>query len=519
MKHRSECSVTSTSPRRGGNLALLGLALLGAILAALLLAGPAAAAPVQVGEFEVADGGDTSSLSLAADEKSGDVFVLNQEKEAIERFHFNGVSWSRVAAIEGSEVGGFGFGVNLNALAIDQASGDLYVLSISNGVYAFAPNASSPSGFEERWHQGVISGYSYIGIAVDPAGQPWLSILSPEHKVLQLDAATGEPSGEEFEITPAGRIAFDSAGTLYDWEIFEQLQGVNQYVGGHFERTIQPSTYPGALAARAGTNTLFYVGAFSPSEFELMELDTEGNRLDGVSVPSTWLGAVTGNRLNIAVDAAHYRVFVSNGPEREVVVFALPASLALNITGQGSVECEVEELGPEPCGSYVEGTKVTLIGTPEPGNVLAGWIGCKQLSPADPSTCEVTIKEGTEVTAIFLTEGTQGSAGPQGPAGSNGATGPQGPAGPQGSVGPQGKEGPAGKVACVVKKKGKKVKVTCTVKQSASASRVHWRLMRAGHAFRHGIARHGHLSLGALSTGHYRLLVEGQKEATEIVIG
>src|SRR5439155_1448739 len=113
-----------------------------------------------------------------------------------------------------------------------------------------------------------------------------------------------------------------------------------------------------------------------------------------------------------------------------------------------------------------------------------------------------------------------------------GPSGPQGPRGGQGPRGPRGPRGPPGrnaKVTCKVKKsKGaKKVKVTCKVVlvKKTSRARIHWRLLRRGHAVAHGVARakHGRLqlrlsNLGHLRRGHYTLRIAGRRAGTRIVI-
>jgi hypothetical protein len=224
--------------------------------------------------------------------------------------------------------------------------------------------------------------------------------------------------------------------------------------------------------------------------------------------------------------------------------------LTVWVTGQGTVSSNPAGLtcaGEECSGSF--SGPVTLTATPATGFTFAGWVGCKHTGAG---TCTVDVTAATEVTAVFLEKGAQGpagspgtpgspgSTGPAGPAGLTGPggavgpagqTGPQGPAGPAGAkgdtgaAGPQGAQGPAGpaaKVTCKVKN-GTKVKVTCTVKQSASASslRLNWKLTGGGHTYRHGIAGAGspRLHLDGLGQGRYELHVEGQKKATEIVVG
>lgn len=496
-------------PRSG--LVRLAVAIIASLCAAMALAGPAAAEPVEVASF---GGGETPAgsfeargLAPAADEKTGDLFVADGINEVVDRFHFNGIAWTYVSQIKGSETtfGGFGFGNSRYAsIAVDQATGDIYTSSLSFDL-KFKPSPLSPSGYEQVWsHEGFA-----WGLALDSEGNPWINtggILT------QLSAATGEPTGKE-ETVEGRKFTFDGSGNVYLAE--GESGGANKYDNtGAFVETIDSGNFNDtAVAVEAATSDL-YVAAEGTG---LNVFDPNGNLLFALPV------ATAGSEYHeLTIDNAHHRVIVTDKVRGVVRVFTVPFQLPLNVNGNGSVECEVEGGGAEPCGSYLEGTKVTLIGTPAAGSTLAGWIGCKQTGE---STCEVTVGEDTEVTAVFLKEGTQGAQGEPGEPGAKGAsggTGPTGPQGPAGPQGPQGKEGPAGKVTCKVKQKGKKVKVTCTVKSAgASSSALRWKLMRHGRAYSHGVARDGRLQLDLshLRPGRYELHVGGQAGATTIVIG
>lgn len=204
----------------------------------------------------------------------------------------------------------------------------------------------------------------------------------------------------------------------------------------------------------------------------------------------------------------------------------------------GNEHGTIKSLAPDSrinCGTecdavYEEGEAVELEAEAASGSVLAGWLGCHPVVGQE-QRCRVTLSgKEVDVTAVFITEGSQGqpglpgangknivvgtatptecaeggitvevegepetknaicdggagapgstgaqgpqgAAGPQGVQGLIGPNGPQGAAGAQGSEGKQGAQGPAGKngkVTCKVQqqKNGKKVKVTCTVKYS-----------------------------------------------------
>jgi Collagen triple helix repeat (20 copies)/Divergent InlB B-repeat domain len=217
----------------------------------------------------------------------------------------------------------------------------------------------------------------------------------------------------------------------------------------------------------------------------------------------------------------------------------------------GSAEGSVTSVSPDnaiDCGGeceapYGSGTVVTLEAHPDSGVVFAGWVGCRH---SGALTCEVTIADETEVTAIFVKNGVIGPLGPQGPKGETGSAGPQGPAGlagsqgpaglpgsqglagstgPQGATGPAGPQGAAGKVTvtCKVKYQGKrKAKVTCTVSQSknAQSSRIRWSLRRGGHLVSHGSTSAGGLQrvLNRLRPGRYTLHLAGQGKSTPLAI-
>ncbi len=195
--------------------------------------------------------------------------------------------------------------------------------------------------------------------------------------------------------------------------------------------------------------------------------------------------------------------------------------LTVFITGKGTVKSSVPNLVclGEECTQQAKGT-VTLTGEPDPGYILAGWIGCKK---ASGTTCTVEMTQAREVTAVFLAEGKTGStggngkegeggleggigeeglpgkAGAQGERGAAGASGATGSAGAQGPPGPAGKEGPAGKVELVTcKKVGKKQE--CTTKTVSGTVKFTTRSARATLS-RHGVV----FAAGAASESRGRL--------------
>ena len=82
-------------------------------------------------------------------------------------------------------------------------------------------------------------------------------------------------------------------------------------------------------------------------------------------------------------------------PAQAAEGFAL--TLAMDGTGTGTVECEVDEGPAEPCAAqYSEGTELVLVPSPDPGSEFAGFSG-----DCGPSECELTMTEAKLVTATF----------------------------------------------------------------------------------------------------------------------
>ena len=75
----------------------------------------------------------------------------------------------------------------------------------------------------------------------------------------------------------------------------------------------------------------------------------------------------------------------------------LALTIAIDGTGTGTVECEVDEGPAEDCASqYPEGTELKLVPNPEPDSEFTGFSG-----DCGPSECELTMSEAKAVTATF----------------------------------------------------------------------------------------------------------------------
>jgi DNA-binding beta-propeller fold protein YncE len=470
----------------------------------IFAAGASAAAPVLIDEFGCEVGNACSSAttfepqSVAVDEANGDVYVTDVEHSVIDRFHSGGSYDSQIVNAS------FEFGAHKSGIAVD-GFGDLYVGGLNGNAYAYEPSGAL------AWEK-VDLVNKICGVGFDSSGQLW--IADNQHdELLELDRASGEKTGTTIGVeTPyeAGpcKFVFLAGGRI---DAIESSGALGEYSSaGAFLRDLQPGTGGWAtdVALDPASGSVFApVFEASQGRSKLREWSSFGNPLSSVSIPETTenLDASEG----VAIDSARRRIFVADPEADKVLVFGFAAPLTVNVTGAGEVQSDPSGIScqaDESCTAELAGT-VTLTANPSPGYVLAGWLGCKATSA---NTCAVDVGSATEVTAVFLKDGTVGSTGQRGETGPKGTEGDEGPRGPQGK--------PA-RVICKVKG-ARKPKVTCTVKEepTATATRLHWRLVRGGHAISHGTTRHGHIRLGALPPGHYRLKVEGRQGATAIVV-
>lgn len=485
----------------------------------ILAAAASAGEPVLIDEFACEAGnacnGATSfePQSIAVDETTGDVYVADGEHSVVDRFQSDGSYDSQVAN------GSFDFAAPGPGIVVD-AAGNLYIGGKNGNAYAYDASGSA------LWEKPEVIEHRIRDVAFDPSGGLW-ALDRADEILIELDPVTGEKTGATISMAfdpvfvPCA-FAFRVTGTIAAGGCEDSL---NEYAAdGSFLRELQadePGAWAYDVAVDAGTDSLFAtVDGPTEGSPKLRQWDSSGDPIASVAIPTDH---GTGN---VAVDSSRNRIYiVAREHGSRILVYAPSAPLTVNVTGAGEVESNPSGIScqaDESC-TGVFGGGVALTANPAPGHILAGWLGCKKTGT---DTCVVSIDGATEVTAVFLKEGTTGPTGPQGgngttgANGAKGANGAQGNGGPAGPQGPQGERGPATKVICKVKG-GKKPKVACTVTQEATATAtlLRWRLMRGGHAVRQGRVRHGRIQLGALPTGRYRLKLEGREGATMIVVG
>ncbi|HSC21794.1 MAG TPA: hypothetical protein VLC07_08695 [Solirubrobacterales bacterium] len=622
-------------------------------LCALLLIGSAsasaAASPTLTSSFDgaAAPGELAEPTWTAVDESTGDVYVIDNANDAVDRFSKSGAYLGQLEGAATPEET-FGFDGQYDDIAVDNSGGptqgNVYVVGGMNGGPGML-TAFDAAG-KVLWQKPSEGQFDHMcGVGVEPTGNLWTADFNKGAQKRNVEDGAPEGLVYQEEVTPCD-LAFDGNGVAYLFNFFgaiyqasptitgsnsavdaatkdvaadvvtnesyaDEGASINIYgpstnletsfgagsecgkeggtctgsynglaVDGHHgtiftsNEVIEgmeiwasntPATSEPTPYVRTGENTLGEEAAPSGSTVH-GTVDPAGSSAtctveyveDAQFESSGFAGAETAScgspgsgsiekevqaeLANLTVGTKYDYRFSStnaagttNGSARSFTVSPPSYSLSVWVTGQGSVSADSGAIsGCTATGGtcedeYEGGTTVTLTATPAAGYVFAGWIGCRHVTA---NTCEVTVDAESEVTAVFLKEGTTGATGPQGPAGPAGSNGSQGPVGANGAkgdtgapgaTGPQGAQGPAGKVkvTCKVKQKGKKVKITCKVKQgaSASSSRVHWRLTQGGQVVRHGASRRGHFRLAGLRPGRYSLHVEGQSGSTAIVVG
>jgi hypothetical protein len=516
---------------------------------------------------------------VAVDSSSHDIYVTLSTSNEVLTLNEEGKITHRITAVEEPR------GVAVNG------EGDVFVSQYAEGnVLEF-----TPTGEPLNSGKPVVEGLKHpSSLAFNSAGDLY---AAEEEKALVEFATNGkggfEPS-KTIGTTTAEYVAVDQkTNDVFMGETFSKAQEFSE-AGAKIGETFAGGG--GAIAVNETSNALYFASGGTevrvfvpavPKQPLTVEVEGHGNATGGaISCETTGAGSDQGTCSAEEPEGAE--VVVKDTPESgwafskwegcesepapgecKVTMSQAKSVKALNtelhgfpltvsVTGAGKVNgagiSECSAAGGAGCATVVEGT-ATLTATAAPEYVLAGWLGCKK---ASADTCEVTVTAASEVTAVFLKEGKEGTTGkegktgPMGPAGNegkvgaagneghegkagspgekgsggtsgtNGTQGPAGAQGPAGPAGPAGKEGPAGTVQLVTcTKAGKKKKCTTktvsgTVKFTTSSMQA--TLSRHGLVYATGAAlagTHGRLSLRlsdrrALRPGRYTLtLISG----------
>ena len=143
-------------------------------------------------------------------------------------------------------------------------------------------------------------------------------------------------------------------------------------------------------------------------------VDNAGNVLVSTDGGATWNKQLALGSDLTSVSCASTSLCVTGDAAGDVTAFASPVfPLTVFITGEGEVssapagiKCSTEE-----CVHAFEGEVTLTAAKAGAGYEFAGWLGCRKVSA---TSCTVDVTAASEVTAVFLKAGTEGSTGKEG---------------------------------------------------------------------------------------------------------
>jgi DNA-binding beta-propeller fold protein YncE len=443
-------------------------------------------------------------------------------------------------------------------MAVEESTGNVFVAESGEDNYVvdvFGERGGAPAGSAPSTLPGEPTPAGWVGLAVDnstssAAGS--IYIVKPGEAVVDRYKLSGKEFKHESQLTgepgahflrPEG-VATDADGDIYVSDpganmVREYSPGgtaeIAQFAASGLKRSVSVNSKgdiflygnPNDMWAGARPTEIKRSSDTAGSAESVVEVpevegaiaDTidratnagyvaiHGRVIEGITSPTPMrtgveFGAGTFSNAieSIAVNEKTGAIYVGDEGNKRVFVFQGAPShfpVTVSITGEGEVTSTPAGLtcSAAQCTHEFEGSEVTLTAAKAGADYeFAGWIGCK---PVSATTCRVDRAATTEVTAVFLKAGAQGSAGmgAAGEKGATGAAGAQGPAGPAGAPGPAGPAGPAGKIELVTCKtvKGKQhcttKLVSGTVKFVATGSAARATLSRRGVVFASGSAR------------------------------
>ncbi len=355
MRHAANHATPSSSPapepprrRLVPRASCVAVAAIASLLALGFLAASASAANLTfVGNFSMTGvpGGSlnmTRSSKLAVDEATGDVYVIDVADDVVDRFDSDGNYLSQItgpSTIEGT----FGFSGGASGsddVAVDNSGsptsqGDLYVWARSSETL-FAFDAAGT----ERWathFDGIVpgSGDTACGLGVDNAGNPWLGDRTANAAV-EIDPSDGSPTGASIATSgahPFCHLAFDNENSVYmtgPEPAFERFNA-NPTLGASFDAT--PNDFYYAIATSPNRNDIF-TGSLDGTMPTITQWDSAGGKV------STFTGNPgTDEFEGVALDGTRNRLFVSDVGTGVVQIYTVtpqpPRAEALVATSVG----------------------------------------------------------------------------------------------------------------------------------------------------------------------------------------
>jgi hypothetical protein len=294
------------------------------------------------GGQEVPAGSFEGGLStIAVDQASGDVYVEDWVWGTIYRFDGAG---KYLGEITGAAVPQHSLGIFYwySGIAVDNSSGpdkgDLYVAGTENGVvYRFSSTGTLLSEFNGA--ATPAGSFGPVGVAVGTTGDVYVADRA-NHVVDELEASGKYLSQiASPEIVEPSTIAVDSSGDIYLTNFRQSVVKLEPGGGSSVLNTDQP----GAVAVDPHTNDVYVSESHYPSPGGIVEYDQSGKRLGVLGEEGDHLGV--GSVTGISVSGAG-EVYAADNFDQLMAVFGpgvvipdttteaasgvLPASATLN---------------------------------------------------------------------------------------------------------------------------------------------------------------------------------------------
>jgi len=255
-------------------------------------------APGDPGEFRRPAG-------IAVNQATGDVYVVDRNRNRIQRFTADGVFISQFGS-SGSEEGQFSFGEALPDVAIDPADGSVYVAdSGNNRIQKFTEDGTFLYTF--GWNVDIANPSEEFEICTDATAEP----------DCQASATFGGGDGD-FN-TPVGVTVDTSAGSVGDVLVADQFNSRIQrfdssgnYISQFFAEDGEGSPiYPTRVGVDSTGNVYVYHPAtFSDGRAGIYKFDASGVFIQKIAInPSTFSDCCPGS---MTVDPVTDHVFVAN---------------------------------------------------------------------------------------------------------------------------------------------------------------------------------------------------------------
>src|ERR1022692_2657415 len=267
--------------------------------------------------------------SMAVDQATHDVYVVNPKGSAVEKFEGAGKYTGVQITGEETPQGAFSFVLAYSSVAVDNTlginSGDVYVSDTGNGVVdrfsgvtgAFECQISGKETPSARECEGAGSGlegkFEPAGMAVDSAGE--LYVADRANDVIDKFSPSGAYLGpiSDPNITSPASIALDGSGDLYVTSFGSNVVKFNT----KGEASVLDANGPSAVGVDPASGDVYVADGAEPPGL-IVQYGATGKEVSKFELHTP--GYVFG----IAVDGSSHNVYTANFSDGEVEIWSAP---------------------------------------------------------------------------------------------------------------------------------------------------------------------------------------------------